>query len=73
MSKEDHEQLLDVLSAVKGRFILSGYLSAVYAWVERRENWHRVDIDIDNKSSSAKAKEIKTECLWMNFQSENRV
>lgn len=68
MSKEDHEQLLDVLSAIKGSFILSGYPSAVYAWVERRENWHRVDIEIDNKSSGARTKELKTECLWMNFE-----
>jgi DNA adenine methylase len=68
MSKKQHEELLEVLSEIQGHFILSGYPSHVYAWVERREGWNRIDIDIDNKASAAKKKQTKTECLWMNFE-----
>ncbi len=67
MSVEQHAALLDTLAAIKGRFILSGYPSALYRDRERDHGWRRMDIEIDNKSSGAKVKEKKTECLWMNY------
>lgn len=68
MTKADHEELLEVLSGICGRFILSGYDNAVYAYVKRREGWHREDIQIDNKASGKKSKDVKIESLWMNFE-----
>lgn len=67
MSEEQHCELLMALNAIKGKFMLSGYHSDLYdAWAKQQGmNCHeRV---IDNKASSAKSKEKKTECVWTNF------
>lgn len=68
MSDDEHRSLLDLLSSIKGKFILSGYPSALYSEHAKRHGWRCVTKDIDNKSSSSKTKSIKTECLWMNFK-----
>lgn len=68
MSRKEHENLLNVLLNIQGRFLLSGYRSDLYDKKSKIGSWHRVDIQIDNKASSAKKKETKTECLWMNFE-----
>lgn len=67
MTEEQHGELLLCLGKIKGRFILSGYPSPMYRMHADLNKWRRVDIQIDNKSSSAKVKEIKTECVWMNY------
>lgn len=66
MSEAEHAGMLGVLSAIKGKFILSGYRSELYDKVADAAGWRRVDIEIDNKASSKKTKDTKTECLWMN-------
>jgi len=68
MSDEDHSRLLDVLSGIEGMFILSGYPSELYDGYAARNGWRRVECAIDNKASSKKKKEQKTEVLWLNFQ-----
>jgi hypothetical protein len=65
MTADEHSTLLDVLLIISGKFILSGYRSNLYDAHALTGAWHRVDIDIDSKASSAKKKETKTECLWM--------
>ena len=45
-------------------FVMPGWARA------RMKGWHRVDRNIDNKSSGRKVEEIKTESLWMNFKPE---
>jgi DNA adenine methylase len=67
MSDYQHQQLLETLSKIKGRFILSSYDSELYRNFAQKYSWKCNRIDIDNKSSSAKVKEIKTECLWRNY------
>jgi len=67
MSEAEHAGMLGVLSAIKGKFILSGYRSELYDKVADAAGWNRVDIEIDNKASGRKTKETKTECLWMNY------
>jgi len=67
MSKEEHATLLDVLGDIQGKFLLSGYRSKLYDDFAEASNWRRVDFEIDNKASSAKVKEKKTECVWMNY------
>lgn len=67
MSKSQHLELLNVLANIKGKFVLSGYSSLMY---ERWADKHGIrceQIMIDNKASSAKVKEMKTECLWYNY------
>lgn len=67
MTNDQHEELLNVLGGLAGKFILSGYENDLYNDYSNKFNWSRVDIQIDNKSSSKKIKPIKTECLWKNF------
>ena len=67
MSPEQHEDLLELLGTIRGKFILSGYPSKIYDRQRWRRGWGFESKEIDNKASSAKTKEMKTECLWMNF------
>jgi DNA adenine methylase len=67
MSAEQHRELLETLASIKGRFVLSGYPSKLYAEFAKRHGWNTDVKRIDNKSSKADAKEIKDETLWMNF------
>lgn len=63
MTCEDHVELLECLKSMKGKFLLSGYASELYD----SYGWNRKDFSVPNSSSSAKKKEMKTECVWMNF------
>lgn len=67
MSEEQHIALLDALEGIKGKFVLSGYDHPLYEEYAEENGWHRTEKQIDNKASGKKVKEIKTECLWMNF------
>jgi DNA adenine methylase len=67
MTDQQHVELLEVLGAIRGRFLLSGYRNDFYDTAAERFGWRRVDIEIDNKASSQKAKPTKTECLWSNY------
>lgn len=67
MDELDHINLLEVLSNIKGKFILSGYPSKLYNDFAKLNNWSVQTIKIDNKASSKKKKEIKEETLWSNF------
>ena len=67
MTEAQHRELLDVLAGITGKFMLSGYPSDLYRQWEVRHGWNRHEFLIDNKASSGKVKETKTECLWCNF------
>lgn len=67
MTPEQHETLLHHLHRIKGKFLLSGYHSKMYDSFAAVAKWRCVEFKIDNKASSAKEKEQKTECLWMNY------
>jgi len=67
MSKADHEALLDVLEGIEGRFALSGYPSDLYSEYTKVNGWNVETKSIDNKASNKSTKDIKTECLWMNY------
>lgn len=67
MTRACHSGLLDCLGHIEGKFILSGYPSKLYDDAAERFGWRCEKRQIDNKASSKKTKELKTECLWMNF------
>jgi len=67
MTVEDHEHLLDTLGTSDGTFQLSGYHSKLYDMVAKHYDWRCVEIDLPNNASSAKVKERKVECVWMNY------
>lgn len=68
MNYEQHETLLHFLHRIQGKFILSGYHSDLYDRFAAVAGWKVVEIEIDNKASSSKTKQRKTECLWRNYQ-----
>jgi len=68
MSDEDHRFLLDALSQIKGKFLLSGNPSVMYDAAAIDYNWKCVRREIDNKASSKKVKGQRTECLWANYE-----
>jgi DNA adenine methylase len=67
MSRQQHEELLEVLAGIEGKFMLSGYPSDLYQQWQDRCGWRRHDYEIDNKAAAGKVKPTKTECLWCNF------
>jgi DNA adenine methylase len=67
MAEPQHQELLETLANVKGTFQLSGYHNPLYDAFSARQGWRCAERRIDNKASSAAKKEIKTECLWMNY------
>lgn len=67
MTIEDHLTLLECLSGIEGRFILSGYHCPEYDQAAERNGWRMVEIEIDNKSGSGKTKQRRVEVLWMNY------
>lgn len=66
MTLEQHRKLLEVLAAIKGKFILSGYHNRLYDQWATSHDYRCVEIEIDNKASSKKTKDKKVECLWKN-------
>jgi DNA adenine methylase len=67
MQDAAHLNMLELLSKLRGKFLLSGYSNPHYEAACTRNQWSKVEIPIDNKSSNSKEKEMKLECLWMNF------
>lgn len=67
MTEDQHRQLLEVLAGIEGRFLLSGYRSALYERYEKAHGWARHEFQIANHSSGAKAKPTMVECVWTNF------
>ncbi len=68
MSDQDHQDLLTMLSMIKGKFLLSGYKHPMYEEAARSHGWRCVEVEIDNKASSQKTKPKRVECLWMNYE-----
>ena len=67
MTEAQHGDFLDTIGLIEGKFMVSGYHSKLYDnWAEAY-GFRCVEIDIDNKASSKKVKDIKIECLWMNY------
>ena len=63
MTDDDHRDVAALLRGIKGRAVLSGYRSALYA--ELFADWCRVDAD-EKLCNSSKGK--RQESLWMNFE-----
>ena len=68
MTPEQHKDLLDALVALEGRFMLSGYRSALYDEYAARWGWHLTEFDVPNHAASGKTKRRMVECVWRNFK-----
>lgn len=67
MTEGDHQELLETLTGIQGKFMLSGYPSTLYADMARLYGWNIVDFDLPNNASSKATKERKIERAWMNY------
>lgn len=67
MDREDHEKLLTTLKDVRGKFILSGYMSNLYSCASHNYIWNLHKFSVPNNAGSGKVKNIVEECLWTNF------
>lgn len=67
MRENDHRALLNALSCIKGRFLLSGYHNEIYDERAKTHDWQCHEFKIDNKASGGKTKRQMTECVWTNY------
>lgn len=68
MSTMRHFDLIETLAGVKGKFLLSGYRSAMYDDAAGRHGWTRTDFNLPNNAAGGKTKRRMTECVWSNFK-----
>ena len=66
MSDKDHEELLEVLKAHRGKILISGYDTKLYR--EMLKGWNRKETYRYTQSGSR-----KKEVLWMNFEPEKQL
>ena len=71
MDRTDHEMLLRYLADIKGKFMLSGYTSALYRHYARENGWHSRSKDLSNNSGKGDEKNPRTEWVWMNYNPLN--
>jgi DNA adenine methylase len=65
MTVEQHEELLGVLLACKGKVALSGYRTELYD--KTLAHWTRADFEMPNHSGQGKTKQRRVECVWLNY------
>lgn len=65
--EELREAIVRESSTIKGRFLLSGYRSALYDAHASLMGWTRHEKKINNHAAGGKTKRIMTECVWTNF------
>jgi DNA adenine methylase len=63
MSDADHARLFDAVRHCQGMVALSGYANPVYDYALR--DWERIEFNMPNHSSQARAKQRRVEVLWL--------
>lgn len=66
MSEADHVALAEQLLSCRGKVVLSGYPSALYA--ELFKDWRLIEFDIANHAAGGATKRRQTECVWLNWR-----
>ena len=74
MTEFEHEVLVETLLDIKGKVLLSGYPSKLYARLERK-GWTRKDIETTCYSAHRHEKTDpktleRTESLWRNYDTQ---
>jgi DNA adenine methylase len=67
MTPADHTTLLECLARIKGKFLLSGYPSELYAASADDHGWYTADKLVDTPSSGSKIKPLRREYAWSNY------
>jgi len=63
MTPEDHAALLDVLLAIKGKAMLSGYAATLYD--DKLKDWRREELK--TKAHMSNSGEERVEVIWFNY------
>ena len=71
MTEGDHRRLLSAVRKVRGRVILSGYASPLYA--EALADWTAVRAEIRCLISRGATKPVREERIWLNYQPMNKI
>lgn len=67
MSDDDHHHLIDIISNVKGKVLLSGYPNSIYDKLD----WERTDISVSCFAAHGSSNDIsRIECLWRNYDTQ---
>ena len=71
-SQEDFEMLLDRLSRIEGKFIISSYPNSALSERIQAHKWHQIQIEskvsVANQNKATKPRKSKVECLTANFK-----
>ncbi len=67
MREFDHLNLLHFLADIKGKFLLSGYNSALYNTFGEDFKWCRTEFDLPNNAAGGDTKRRMKEVIWSNF------
>jgi len=70
---EDFINLLELLSTIKGKFLLSSYPEDVLFEYRRKYNWYSKDFADIPVAISGHIDKMKTECLTFNYQLEDNL
>jgi DNA adenine methylase len=63
---QQHRWLLEYLTQIRGKAVLSGYDDPMYdEWLH---DWHRVEFDLPNNAAGGDQKRRMTEVAWRNYQ-----
>ena len=68
MTAAQHQELLDLLSTLKGKFLLSGYHSKMYDDWAKQNGFECHEFKIPNNAAGGKQKKVMTEVIWRNFK-----
>lgn len=67
MTDEEHIAMLDVLSKIEGKFMLSGYYSQLYDAYASAFDWRMDSKSVANSASGKGKKDRKIEMIWTNY------
>jgi DNA adenine methylase len=68
MAFEQHEELLETLADIQGKFLLSGYDNPLYRKAEASYGWGRREVELPNNAAGGKTKRRMTEIFWANYE-----
>jgi DNA adenine methylase len=68
MTEAQHEELLKTLATIKGKFLLSGYDSDLYASYAGRHGWTHHQFDLPNNAAGGRSKRRMIESVWCNYE-----
>jgi DNA adenine methylase len=70
MTVEQHQELLDVITQLQGKVMISGYASRMYD--TRLAGWARHEFRLPNNAAAGVMKRDMTEVVWCNFTPINQ-